>query len=70
MSSLWDMSGTEFLERLADALDSSRATQVVVCKDGCGTPIRKGVRCENCRRKRHAAAERARAARRKSENAA
>jgi hypothetical protein len=70
MSTLWDMGATEFLERLADAMDSSRATEVAVCKDGCGTEIRRGVRCENCRRKRHAAAERARMARKKDENVA
>jgi hypothetical protein len=65
------MSATEFIERLADALDSSRDPSTPVCLDnGCGKPIRRGIRCEDCRKKRHAAAERARVERLKRENMA
>lgn len=62
------MAPTEFLERLADAMDSSRGSDVAFCVDECGTAIKRGIRCDICRKKRHAAAERARAARKKNES--
>ena len=65
--SLWDMGSSEFLERLADVLDSARSNEKVPCKDGCGTIVVYGPRCENCRRKKHAAAEKARSTKRKKE---
>jgi hypothetical protein len=67
MHNMYDMSADEWMERLADALETSRASVHRTCtEEGCENPIRRSIRCESCRKKRHAAAERARMARRKS----
>lgn len=58
------MEASEWLERLADAFERSREQIIKVCVEkDCEIPIRRGVRCESCRKKKHAAAERARVAR-------
>ena len=56
-----NMTAEEWLFRLADALQKTREAPVDTCSTpGCSTPIRRGVRCEECRKKRHADIERAR----------
>jgi hypothetical protein len=59
------MNASEWLERLADALDVSHAAPTNHCVESdCSREIFRGIRCESCRKKRHAASERARMARR------
>ena len=58
------MTAVEWMNTLAERLKCTHVQTQTTCLD-CEVPIKRGVRCEDCRKKRHAAFERARAERKK-----